>query len=38
MPDEKKIVSKNKVLDPKDVTTCKATSDMLIKARLDGDL
>ena len=33
---EKKIISKNKELDPSDVTTCKATAQMLVKARRDG--
>ena len=33
---EKKIISKKKELDPKDVTTCEATARMLTKARRDG--
>ena len=33
---EKKIISKKKELDPNDVTTCKATAQMLVKARRDG--
>ena len=33
---EKKIISKNKEVDPRDVTTCEATARMLAKARRDG--
>ena len=36
MSDEKKVISKTKQPDPKDLTTCKATELMLIKARKDG--
>ena len=41
MPDEekvtpKKVVSKNKELDPRDLTTCEATARMIVKARNDG--
>ena len=41
MPDEKKpvpkkVVPKKKEVDPKDLTTCDATTQMIIKARKDG--
>jgi len=36
MSDEKKVVPKNKQLDPRELTTCEATARMLTKARNDG--
>jgi carbon-monoxide dehydrogenase catalytic subunit len=41
MPDEKKpvpkkVVPKKKEVDPKDLTTCDATTQMILKARRDG--
>jgi len=33
---EKKVLSKKKEIDPKDVTICDATAQMLVKAKRDG--
>jgi carbon-monoxide dehydrogenase catalytic subunit len=33
---EKKVVPKKKEIDPKELTTCKATAQMIVKARKDG--
>ena len=36
MPDEKKVIPKKKLLEPRELTTCEATAMMLAKARNDG--
>ncbi len=36
MPDEKKVIPKKKLLEPRELTTCEATARMLAKARNDG--